>query len=157
MSQQSINSEAYLNTYHQLKEAVEGLTHDQLTWRPGPGKWSITEVLSHLADHNIIVSFRIREILADSTAILPRFDQDAWVAGSKANDGKVDDIIEVFRALLQYNNLLFGRLSTEDLQKTGVNFKGETITLPIIAHAFVQHVQSHLGQIATIKANYPKD
>ncbi|MBW7458947.1 DinB family protein [Paenibacillus sepulcri] len=152
MSQTTINIESYLETYEQLKQAVAGLTEEQLTEKEAPGKWSITEVLAHLADHNIVVSFRLREILAGSEARLPAFNQDNWVAGQTPNAGHASDILDVFHALLVYNSLLFRRLTAEDWEKTALNFKGDPVALSTIIQSFINHAGNHIAQIERIKS-----
>lgn len=146
-----VDIQVYLDTYHQLVRAVEGLDRKQLTWKAAPESWSVTEVLSHLADHNIVVSFRIRDILANTTARLPAFNQDAWVSGQKANEGDAVDILAAFGHLLHYNSLLFRRLGDDDWEKSGVNASGETVRIADIVRSFTQHVGRHLDQIARIK------
>ncbi|SET26008.1 DinB family protein [Paenibacillus sp. NFR01] len=141
----------YLNTHQQLVEATAGLTEEQLKWKAEPGSWSVTEVLAHLADHSIVVSFRIRDILAGTTAQLPAFNQDAWVSGQYANQGSAADSLALFRSLLNYNGLLLDRLSAEDWERSGINFKGETVRITDIVRSFIAHVQNHLNQIARIK------
>ncbi|MGE6228413.1 DinB family protein [Paenibacillus chitinolyticus] len=147
----NVDIQLYLSVYDQLKLAVDGLDEEQLKRKEAPGKWSITEVLAHLADHNIVVSFRIREILAGSDKILPGFAQDPWVEGQRANESSVSELLDAYAALLQYNAVLFRRLTEADWEKTGVNFKGETVTLASVVNAFTAHVQTHLAQIERIK------
>ncbi|MNZ81226.1 DinB superfamily protein [compost metagenome] len=151
MSQLPVNIELYLYTHDQLSQAIEGLSDEALKWKAAPNQWSVTEVLTHLVDHNIVVSFRIREILSDSEARLPAFSQDSWVAGQKANEGSVTDYLNAFKALLHYNSLLFQRLSEEDWAKRGVNWKGDSVSLSAIIQSFITHVQTHLAQIERIK------
>lgn len=154
MSHLFIDIPSYLNTHHRLKDAIEGLDEKQLKWKASPDKWSVTEVLSHLADHNLIVSFRIREILAGTTAVLPGFNQNNWVSGTNANNGAATDILDVFQALLVYNSLMFGRLSATDWEKSAVNFKGETVSLAVVVQSYIDHVGHHIGQIDRIKASF---
>lgn len=149
-----VDIQLYLDTHLQLTQAIAGLTEEQLKWKENEAKWSVIEVLSHLTDHNIVVSFRLRDILADTKAQLPAFDQDRWVAGQRSNDGNAADILNAFWALLQYNGLLFGRLSEGDFDKSGVNFKGESVRVRDIIAGFTKHVQNHLGQIERIKTAY---
>ncbi|MBP1964682.1 DinB family protein [Paenibacillus aceris] len=151
MSHSIPDLQSYLQTHDQLQTAIQGLNAEQLSWKSSPDQWSVTEVLSHLADHNIVVSFRIRQILAGSAVQLPAFDQDPWVSGAKANEGSANDILAVFQALLLYNHLLFQRLSAEDWVKTGINFKGQILSLTDVVQSFVAHVQVHLAQISRIK------
>ncbi|SDI95058.1 DinB family protein [Paenibacillus naphthalenovorans] len=146
-----VDIQAYLDTHRQLVQAVKGLDQQRLTWKAAPDSWSVTEVLAHLADHSIVISFRIRDILAGTTARLPAFNQDAWVAGQKANDGDAADFLSLFGQLLHYNSLLFHRLTDEDLEKAGVNAQGETVRIADILKGFTKHVNTHLGQIERIK------
>lgn len=150
-TQSPVDIDSYLDVYDQLRQATEGLSAEQLRWKASEKSWSIAEVLTHLADHNLVVSFRLREILSGSTAKLPAFAQDPWVAGQKANEGQVEDTLELFRQLLLYNSRLFRRLEAEDWEKTGTNFKGETVTAAGIVKAFIAHAHHHLGQIDRIK------
>ncbi|WP_028538692.1 DinB family protein [Paenibacillus sp. J14] len=146
-----VNFEAFLNTHGQLVTAIDGLSEEQTTWKPKPESWSVLEVLTHLVDHSIVVSFRIRDILAGTEARLPAFNQDAWISGQYANAGKVSDVLQAFHALLLYNSLLLSRLDAADLEKTGVNAKGETVSIKDIVEGFTNHVQRHMGQIDRIK------
>jgi len=149
MSEASI--QAFLNTHGQLVQAIEGLNEEELTWKPAPEKWSVTEVLAHLTDHSIVISFRIRDILAGTTVTLPAFEQDAWVSGQHANEGSAADILAAFHAVLQYNALLLRRLTDEDWEKSGVNVKGDKVRVADIARGFAAHVEHHLGQIGRIR------
>ncbi|WNS40864.1 DinB family protein [Paenibacillus sp. MMS20-IR301] len=141
----------YLNTAQQLAQALDGLSGEQLKWKEGPASWSITEVLAHLADHSIVVSFRIRDILADTQVQLPAFNQDAWVSGQHSNQGTAEESLNVFRSLLHYNSLLLGRLGSGEWEKSGINFKGETVRISDIVRSFTAHVQTHLAQIERVK------
>ena len=66
MSQSTVDVETYLQAYDQIEQEIEGLSEEQLKWKAAPESWSVTEVLAHLVDHSIVVSFRIREILSGS-------------------------------------------------------------------------------------------
>ncbi|MFF2887243.1 DinB family protein [Paenibacillus sp. NPDC057967] len=152
MSQLPVDIEAYLHTHEQLSKAIGGLAEEQLKWKAAPESWSVTEVIAHLVDHSIVIAFRLREILSDSTVRLPAFSQDAWVAGQRANDGNVHESLKLFQSLLEYNSGIFNRLTPEDWEKTGVNAKGDTVALPLIVKSFIAHVQNHLGQLERIKS-----
>lgn len=148
---QQADIQAFLDIYGLLEEAIRGLSEEELRWREAPGKWSVTEVLAHLADHGIVTSFRIRAILAGSAERLPAFAQDPWVAGQKANEARAGDILAAYRALVEYNAQLLGRLSDAELAKTGINAKGETVSVADLIRGFVRHAHNHLGQIDRIK------
>lgn len=142
---------AYTQAYNEIEQEIAGLNEQQLRWKSSPTSWSVTEVLAHLVDHSIVVSFRIREILAGSQVKLPAFNQDAWVAGQKANEEHVSQLLTIAHGLVQYNSGLLGRLDEQEWNKTGINFKGEPVSISAIIPAFVAHVQNHVNQIRRIK------
>lgn len=146
-----VEIDLFLNTYNRLQAATSGLSEEQLSWKPATTAWSIKEVLSHLVDHSIVTSFRTRDILAGTSERLPKFEQDAWVSGQYANEGEFGTILDAYHAFLYYNALLLSRLNAEDTAKTGVNFKGEAVSITDLINGFISHVDKHLGQISRIK------
>lgn len=151
MSHTTIDLAPYTETYHQLKHAIAGLSKDQLSWKAALDKWSVNEVLSHLADHSIVFSFRIRKLISEQEVLLPAFQQDPWVLHSKANEGNAADYLDLFGAVVSFNHELFQRLTAEDWQKSGVNVQGQSVSVEQAYRAFIQHVQTHLGQIERFK------
>ena len=63
-----------------LARLTQGAPDARLRERPAPGKWSVAEILAHIADVEIAVSWRIRSILGDPGIKVQAYDQDAWVA-----------------------------------------------------------------------------
>jgi hypothetical protein len=68
-------------TPRQIARLVRGATPKRLSWRPAAGKWSVAEILAHLADAELVYGYRIRLILAANGAPMQATDQDQW-AGS---------------------------------------------------------------------------
>src|SRR5262245_587525 len=61
-----------------VQQEVAGLD-DKILRRPEkPGKWSILQVLQHLADTELVSGFRMRMILAHDSPDIQGYDQDAW-------------------------------------------------------------------------------
>jgi hypothetical protein len=65
-------------TPRQAARLVKGVSRKRLGKRPAPEKWSVTEILAHLADAEIVQGFRIRLILGSSGTTIQGFDQDIW-------------------------------------------------------------------------------
>ena len=91
------------------------------------------------------------DILAGTSARLPVFNQDAWVSGQYSNQGDLSAVLEAFSGVLQYNAQLLQRLNEADWEKTGINAKGEIVSVRQIVNLFILHVAHHLGQIDRIK------
>src|SRR5690606_17337322 len=65
------------STGTELRRAVEGLSEEQLSRRERPGKWSVRQVLRHVADAEIVWAWRMRLALANDRPPITGFDQDA--------------------------------------------------------------------------------
>ena len=63
-----------------LRRAVDGLTRDDLLARPGPGVWSIQELVIHIADSDDIAIDRMKRILTEDNPRLLYADESAYIA-----------------------------------------------------------------------------
>ena len=61
-----------------LERLLKGMPAAKLRKRPMPDKWSVAEIMAHLADSEIVTSFRLRQILGTPGTAIPAYDQDAW-------------------------------------------------------------------------------
>jgi uncharacterized damage-inducible protein DinB len=61
-----------------LALVLEGVSAAQADVPLAPGKWSLREVMAHLADCEIAWGWRLRQALAEDHAVLQPFNQDAW-------------------------------------------------------------------------------
>jgi uncharacterized damage-inducible protein DinB len=64
-----------------LRKAIGGLTEEELRFKPAPEKWSIHQILIHIADSELVSTQRIKKVLAEEEPILFSVDQNAWVDG----------------------------------------------------------------------------
>src|ERR1700690_3125930 len=67
-------------TAAKLKKMTQRLSPKELKWKPEPGKWSIAEILAHLADAEIVGSWRMRSAIGASGTTIQPFDQDVWTS-----------------------------------------------------------------------------
>ncbi len=65
-------------TPRQIARLVKGVSRKKLAQRPATDKWSVTEILAHLADSELVYGFRIRLILEAGGPPLQGTNQDAW-------------------------------------------------------------------------------
>ncbi len=65
-------------TAEKLTAILSELFEERINRTPAPGKWSIREILCHLADCEVVFAFRIRQTLSQSHHVIQPFDQDGW-------------------------------------------------------------------------------
>ena len=103
-------------TAAKLKKLTHGLTPKQLKWKPEPGKWSIAEIVAHLADAEIVASWRMRSVLG-SEWHQPSSPSTRMSWASVFQYGKRDakQSLEVFRVLRENNLAMLKALPRETL------------------------------------------
>jgi hypothetical protein len=129
---------------------MKGASAAKLRKRPAPGKWSVTEIVTHLADTEIVVGWRMRQILgAPGTAIQP-FDQDAWAAAMHYEKRDARKSLAEFRAVREANLALLKFLSPEQWKHYGMHAERGEESIRHIVSLVAGHDLNHLGQIERI-------
>lgn len=124
----------------------------KLRKRPAPGKWSAAEILAHLADCEIVVGWRMRQILgAPGTPIQP-FDQDAWAAAGHYEKRDARKSLEQFRAAREANLALLKTLTPEQWKHHGMHAERGVETIQHIVCMMAGHDVNHSKQVERIVA-----
>jgi hypothetical protein len=143
-------------TAAKLKKLVRGLTPKQLRLRPEPGKWSIAEIVAHLADTEIVASWRMRSIIgADGITIQP-FDQDIWASVFRYAEQGTKHSLEVFETLRKNNLMMLKALPGSAWENHGMHLERGKETIAHIARMFAGHDTNHMLQIEGIVAQLKK-
>jgi hypothetical protein len=90
-------------TPSQLDRRLRDVAPEELIRRPEPEKWSIAEIVAHLADAELAMGWRLRNMLANPGVSLTWWDQAVWAErlGYAQQDASVS--AGVFRALRESN------------------------------------------------------
>jgi hypothetical protein len=137
-------------TPKRLAALVKGKTKQQLARRPAPGKWSVAEILAHLADAEIAISWRLRQILSTDGIALQAFDQDSWAAAFDYAHRDPKLSLAHFRALREANVALLKAAPQKAWENHGMHAERGKETIAHMARMAAGHDQNHLGQIENI-------
>jgi hypothetical protein len=117
-----------------------------------PGKWSIRDVVQHLADSELVGGFRLRMILAQDRPSLAGYDQDSWANRLRYADADVGEAREQFTVLRRANLRLWTDLSEADLLRVGVHGERGVESLGHLRQLYAAHDLLHLRQLERIRA-----
>jgi uncharacterized damage-inducible protein DinB len=135
-----------------LATAVAGVPETALKRKPAPDKWSIHEIVGHLADAEILFSYRIRQVLADKDPQFSYMDQDAWARSLGYTEAAIPELIAQFGVNRFHNLRLLRRIGEDDLKKSGFHpQRNQHITLAEIVEYWVGHGPNHFAQIERLK------
>jgi uncharacterized damage-inducible protein DinB len=137
-------------TAKKLAAAIKKLDKKKLSKRPGPGKWAINEILAHLADAEVVGSWRMRIILCQNGAPIHAFDQDNWAGTFNYQKSDARKSLETFRTLRENNLAMLKKLPKELWQNYGEHSERGRETISHIVRMFAGHDLNHLGQVEQI-------
>lgn len=137
-------------TAKKLDQLVKRAPASKLRKRPALDKWSVAEILAHLADTEIVVGWRIRSILAAPGTPIQAFDQDAWAVAGNYAQRDPRKSIELFRIVRDANLALYKSLTPGQWNHFGMHAERGKETLERILSMMAGHDINHISQIERI-------
>lgn len=126
-----------------LAAACAALPEDGALHRYAAGKWSIKEVIGHLADSERIFSYRaLRTARGDATP-LPGFDENAYVAAAGFDVRPLGELLEELRRVRASTLALLDGVDPRDWERRGTA-NGAEVSLRALAHIIAGHTAHHL-------------
>jgi len=144
------------STAAKLKKLIHGLTPKQLKWKSEPGKWSIAEIVAHLADAEIVASWRMRSVIGASGTTIQPFDQDVWASVFQYAKRDAKQSLEVFRVLRENNLAMLKVIPRESWDSYGMHLERGKESISHLARMFAGHDTNHVLQVEGIAAQLKK-
>src|SRR5215831_15073957 len=136
----------------EIAAAVSGLPPATLRYKPAPEKWSILEILGHLADIEIVYAYRLRQMLADEKPVIAPMDQDAWAKHLGYMESSAPELIALYGLKRHRNLQLLRRLKPGDLERSAYHPElKRQVTVAEIVGMMGAHGANHLQQIERLK------
>ena len=88
--------DAYLSGPGTLRAAVTGMSREQLVSRPIAGKWSVLEVVCHLADTDANIAHRIKRVLSEERPVFDRVKPEPVLAALAYHERDIEEELGVF-------------------------------------------------------------
>ena len=137
-------------TAKRLERLIKGVSAVKLRRRPAPDRWSVSEILAHLADGEIVGAFRMRLILGAPGVPIAAYDQDAWVASGHYDRRDPRKSVEQFRVIRDGNLALLKSLEPAQWKHYGVHSERGQESIEQMVRMFAGHDLNHLRQIEAI-------
>jgi uncharacterized damage-inducible protein DinB len=130
-----------------LAQLIEGVTDTTLSLRPAPGKWSVTEILAHMAEDELSSAWRYRQMPEHDGPQLLGFDQEMWARLGDYASWKPQEALEMFRLLREANLRMFAQLTPQQWQRHGVHAERGKLTVQDLCRHMAAHDINHIDQI----------
>jgi hypothetical protein len=139
-------------TPKKIERLIKNAAAPKLRKRPAPGKWSVGEIVAHLADAEIVIGWRLRCILAAPGSPIQAYDQDAWAEAGQYAKRNPRLSLAHLRAAREANLALYKTLTPEQWKLYGMHSERGQESVEQIARMIAGHDLNHLQQIERILA-----
>ena len=139
-----------------LAMVLTGVFGEEEDYVPAAGKWSIRQIIAHLADSELVCAQRMRQIVAEDNPTLIAFDQEAWTRNLDYARRKPKQSLESFRRLRAENYELLKGLPEAAYGRTGNHSQRGPITLRFQLELLAEHAESHARQMQAVREEYKK-
>ncbi|MBI3939586.1 MAG: DinB family protein [Acidobacteria bacterium] len=139
-----------VSTPKKIERLLDGVARNRLTLRPAPGKWSVAEILAHLADCELVGGYRIRKILGAPGTPIQGFDQDKWAEAGRYARRDPRKSLALFRALRDANLVVLKSLDRAQWNQYGMHSERGKETIEKMVELYAGHDINHLRQIQAI-------
>ncbi|HMD16555.1 MAG TPA: DinB family protein [Terriglobales bacterium] len=137
-------------TNKKIARLIKGVPTARLRKRPAPDKWSVAEIVAHLADVEIVIGWRMRSVLGAPGTPVQAYDQNAWVIAGHYEKRDPRKSVELHRVVRAANLALLKSLSPEQWKHYGQHAERGQESIEHIVRMVAGHDINHLGQIERI-------
>ncbi len=134
--------------------SITGAAGSELDYVPEPGKWSIRQIVAHLADSEMVAGMRLRRIIAEDHPRIEAYDQNAWAVNLDYTRRKTSQALETFRRIRGENYELLKDLPPQAFEREGLHSERGPMSLKFLLQIIAEHAENHAAQMRTRRAEF---
>jgi uncharacterized damage-inducible protein DinB len=129
---------------------IEGRSREELSRVPAPGKWSVAQILAHLADAELVIGWRLRQILSKNQVTIEAYDQDLWADTFHYAQRDPQQSLASYRALRESNLVLLSSVDRQLWDNYGQHSERGNESIHHMMKMTAGHDLNHIRQIEEI-------
>jgi uncharacterized damage-inducible protein DinB len=139
--------ESYGNAYQELAAALERFPQEMWQYRPAAGRWTIQEIVVHIADSEANSFVRCRRFIAEPGSSVLGYDENQWARALRYHEQAPEVALELFRWLRHASYLLVKDLPAETWANTVHHSENGQMTMDDWLDVYERHVRDHIAQM----------
>ena len=148
--ERSARLESYRTAHQQLVAAVERFPRNMWTFRPAADRWTIHEIIIHIADSEANSYIRCRRLIAEPGSTVLGYDEGEWARALRYHDQNTDDALELFKWLRHASYALIKDLPDPAWSNTVFHTQNGAMTMDDWLDTYERHVREHVEQMRSI-------
>ena len=137
----------YKDGYRVVAAALAGAKTEELDTAPGEGKWTVREIVHHLADSEMTSAIRLRLLIASSNPSIAAYDQEAFAQKLHYTDRPIEASLDAFNAARRSTAEILDRLSEAEWLREGTHTEHGRYTVHKWLELYASHAHAHAQQI----------
>jgi mannose-6-phosphate isomerase-like protein (cupin superfamily) len=142
-------------TAARLRTMIAGRTHEELGRQPELDRWSVVQILAHLADAEIVGAWRFRSVLESDGVALQAFDQNVWADGFRYADTDPFESVQLFDVNRRATLALLARVEPKRREHHGMHAERGRESVDHLVRLYAGHDLNHLGQVERLIGSLP--
>ena len=130
-----------------LYEVLAMVPAEARQWRPGPGKWSVHEVIVHCADSETNAHMRLRYLLGEEAPTIVGYDQDRWAQVMDYHAHPMEPALATVTAVRANTVPLLRRLPESAWLRRGTHTESGPYGVEDWLRIYAEHLEIHERQI----------
>ena len=130
-----------------LREALARVPSEAVQWRPGPGQFSIQEIVCHCADAETNDHARIRYLVAEEDPVIIGYDPDNWASRFDYHSHPLEAALATVDAVRGNTVPLLRRLVEGAWESVGTHTESGRYTAENWLREYSSHLEEHVDQI----------
>jgi hypothetical protein len=135
-----------------LARLIGSVAQEKRSRQPAAGQWSLAAIVAHLAEAEIALSWRYRQIAEKEGAALAGYDQNLWHRLGDYDSRDCQESLAQFRLLREANLRMFAGFTPDEWQRAGIHAERGRLTMKDLVAQAAGHDLSHLQQVERVVA-----
>ncbi|MFY9586107.1 MAG: DinB family protein [Actinomycetota bacterium] len=144
--------EKYATGAAAFRDALAGITDDELDARPGPDEWTAREIVHHTADAEMRAAIRLRQLIAEDDPVIQGYDQDNYTRALHY-DRAIETSLAAVEAARQTSAELLHLLTEDEWKRTGTHTESGPYGVTDWLAIYAAHAHDHADQIRRSRAS----
>lgn len=134
-----------------LREAVEGLSSEQLDTEYRPGGWTVRQVVHHVADSHLHAYIRFKLAVTEAEPAIKAYDEAAWAELVDARTEAVELSLPLLGALHARWSIFLRSLSARDFERAFLHPEMGRVPLDVALQSYAWHGRHHVAHITRLR------
>ena len=135
------------STAGRLRSLTQGRSREELARTPDPSRWSVSQILAHLADAEVVAAWRVRSVLAHDGVALQAFDQNAWAEAFRYAEAAAAESLQLFEVNRSATLALLRRVDPARHSHHGLHAERGRESIEHLVHLYAGHDLNHIAQV----------